>query len=219
MNMDCDKDYFEERYSVLDKNRMAEDKERLDFLKKYLPSKSKIKILDVGCGMGYYLNACDQENWETFGVDISQYALEKAKNYTKARLYQLDLNYKSLPFSDNFFDAITAFDFIEHLRDDKLFVQEVKRVLKKDNGIALFLSPNGHSKYDTDHTHFNIYSQNKLLNMLRQASFTIIHSSEFRGYTQRIIPLRRYRPLNWLNKRLCDLFGCYVKEVIVVFKK
>jgi ubiquinone/menaquinone biosynthesis C-methylase UbiE len=55
--------------------------------------------------------------------------------------YQLDVDEKDLPFEDNFFDAVTALEFIEHLFDPDHFLDEAYRVLKP-NGLFILSTPN-----------------------------------------------------------------------------
>ena len=212
------KDYFKQRIGIFDKNRKIVEKKRLNALKQYILPKKLIKILDIGCGTGYFLALCDKENWQTFGVDISNYALVEASFYTKAELHQVDLNSEQLPFENNFFDAILAMDVIEHLENDESFLQEIKRTLKR-GGFFLLLTPDGHSLYDNDSTHINIYKKKDLINKLKTFGFKILDVKEDRGYTRRVIPLRRYPFINKINQRLCDLFGRYVKEVVITAKK
>lgn len=212
------KRYFHNRVGVLDKNREIVEKERLNILKQYIFNKETIRILDIGCGFGYFLKFCDEEGWQTFGVDHSDYALSKAKNYTKAELFLIDLNKEKLPFENNFFDAIVAIDFIEHLISDTIFLDEANRILRK-NGIFFLLTPNGHSRYDRDLTHINIYEEKDLINRLNNNNFKILNIHGAKGYTERMTPLRRYPFINKFNQRICDIFGKYVKEVIVIATK
>ena len=62
------------------------------------------KALDLGCGLKPRnpFN-CD----ELYGVDIRE---NKDKN-----IYNIDLIVDPIPFKDNFFDYVTAYDFIEHI--------------------------------------------------------------------------------------------------------
>lgn len=62
------------------------------------------KTLDLGCGPDPRnpFN-CDK----IFGIDIKEI---DGKNFLK-----LDLAIDLIPFKDNFFDYVTAFDFLEHM--------------------------------------------------------------------------------------------------------
>jgi SAM-dependent methyltransferase len=48
---------------------------------------------------------------------------------------------KKLPFDDDAFDAVISFQVIEHVKDDRRFVSEARRVLKK-GGVLILTTPN-----------------------------------------------------------------------------
>lgn len=102
----------------------------------------KVRILDIGCGFGYFLKFCDKMGWETYGIDISSYAINVAKKNTKAQLYLYNIENvgKSL-FKENYFDLITMFDVIEHLTYPVIVLKEVHKILKL-NGKLVITTPN-----------------------------------------------------------------------------
>lgn len=218
-NREYNKEYFFRTFSNkgLDKNRLKFEQKRIALIRKHSHTLGG-KILDVGCGLGFFLKVCDELSFDTYGIDGSEYAISQAKNITKAKLSASDLSKKDFPFADNFFDIVTSFDVLEHLENDEIFFREIKRVLKK-NGIAIISTPDGKSEQDKELTHINIYKKEDLINKLKAADFKILDVQEGRGYTHRIVPLRRYSFMNKINQRLCDLFGRYVREVAMTAKK
>jgi 2-polyprenyl-3-methyl-5-hydroxy-6-metoxy-1,4-benzoquinol methylase len=101
----------------------------------------EMKVLDIGCAYGYFLKLCDEIGCETYGIDISKYAIKQAKKETKAKLFVHDVD-KGLPmFSNDFFDLITMFDVIEHLTSPFLTLKEVYRILKP-KGKLVITTPN-----------------------------------------------------------------------------
>jgi len=102
------------------------------------------RILDIGCAYGIFLSFFDKIGWETYGVDISEYALNKARNYTKAKLYLHDVEKGLGLFDNNFFDVITMFDIIEHLRNPIYLLEEAQRVVKQ-KGLIFVTTPNVNS--------------------------------------------------------------------------
>lgn len=154
-------EYFENIYGVVNKERESILNWDFDYLKSQ--KKEITRILDVGCALGEFLAICDRDGLETFGVEISNYAISKAAKKTKAKIFKLDAGHKKIPFANGFFDAVCAFDFLEHVKNSSLVFAEVYRVLKK-GGIFLATTPNGSVLFKNflpyDPTHINIKSSN-----------------------------------------------------------
>lgn len=89
------------------------------------------KVLEVGCAFGDLLSLLDDLGCETFGVDMSKYALDQAKTITKAKLSLHDINKGLEIYKDSSFDVVIAFDVIEHLESPFKFLKECNRILKK----------------------------------------------------------------------------------------
>ena len=95
------------------------------------------RALDVGCGVGFALEylAGPLFDFNVFGVDVSDMAIEQAKlrmrHVTGASQRLLILKNQTLPFDDDFFSLITCFDVLEHLDevDIKAMIAEVDRIL------------------------------------------------------------------------------------------
>lgn len=137
--MTFDKDYFNGEGS---NNRPYKD--MMIMKKVYLPKvndsinlNAGIRILDIGCAFGYFLKCCDEYNCETYGIDVSEYAISQAEKETKAKLYVYDINNNLSIFQDNFFDIVTIFDVIEHIESPYKLLKEVYRVLKTDGNIIV----------------------------------------------------------------------------------
>ena len=90
------------------------------------------KVLDVGCGMAHLLFELTQvvPGLEVYGIDISKYALEHAKEEIRDRLQYGEA--QSLPFEDKQFDLVISLTTLHNLKiyDLKKAVQEIERVSK-----------------------------------------------------------------------------------------
>ena len=97
---------------------------------------SNPRILDVGCGTGANLKMLGLLG-QAEGVDISDQAVEycKRRGLGSVKLGAIE----DLPYEDQSFDIITALDVLEHLDDDVAGLQEMRRVLRPDGRLLLFV--------------------------------------------------------------------------------
>jgi ubiquinone/menaquinone biosynthesis C-methylase UbiE len=93
------------------------------------------KILDIGVGNGYIVNAISSEDTSLTGIDITDSTLKKFSHLAKMCL--ADIHH--LPFKDNSFTTLLMGEVIEHLDDTSLALQEMNRVLDDDGCIVMSL--------------------------------------------------------------------------------
>lgn len=90
------------------------------------------KILDIGCGKGYFLFDFlkVRPDADLYGIDLSEYAINNSKPEIRDRL--LIGNANSLPWEDNSFDLVTSFTTLHNLHayDLELALREMERVGK-----------------------------------------------------------------------------------------
>jgi ubiquinone/menaquinone biosynthesis C-methylase UbiE len=86
------------------------------------------KLLDVGCGMGFMTKRFQELGWESYGVDVSSYATEYARNELGINAYSGTVD--SLNFPDNFFDMVTIILAIEHMPDPKSTLTALHKLMK-----------------------------------------------------------------------------------------
>lgn len=94
--------------------------------------KAGSKILDVGCGKGFLLYDFTKllPGIEVTGLDISEYAIENAKEEIKDNLQVGDAT--SLPFQDKHFDLVISLNTLHNLHSYDLdkALREIERVGK-----------------------------------------------------------------------------------------
>ncbi|MBI4834618.1 MAG: methyltransferase domain-containing protein [Planctomycetes bacterium] len=103
-------------------------------------------ILDVGCGVGYFLfdimNKYSNININMIGIDPALpniYWLNyRVKEENKTNIIGILGDAESLPFKDGIFNAIVTSEVIEHIFDKPKAIREMYRVLKQ--GGRLFMS-------------------------------------------------------------------------------
>jgi SAM-dependent methyltransferase len=96
------------------------------------------KLLDVGTGFGFFLVEMKKRGWEAEGVEISQKAMDYARDVFGLTILPGPLEKAGFP--DNDFDAVTAFYVIEHLSHPMGFLRECYRILKP-GGLLLLRYP------------------------------------------------------------------------------
>lgn len=119
---------------------------RIVTLLDFLAIRDGEKILDAGCGEGFYTMIIGElwPNCEVYAFDYDPKILKAAqkwlgKNNPKIHWQKGDIT--RLPYQDNFFDKIICTEVLEHVPDDKKAVLELYRVLKP-KGLVGITVPN-----------------------------------------------------------------------------
>jgi len=94
------------------------------------------RILDVGCGTGANLKMLARFG-RAEGVDISQQAVDfcRERGLDSVKLGAVE----ELPYETDSFDLVTALDVVEHLDDDVEGLREMRRVLRPEGRVLLFV--------------------------------------------------------------------------------
>lgn len=102
--------------------------------------KKNAQVLDIGCGTGEIDSVIKNKfGTQAYGLDINTLAVEKArKNGVIAKIGDVEQQW---PFNNSSMDSVLCIQMIEHLVNPDFFLQESKRVLKK-NGTVVITTPN-----------------------------------------------------------------------------
>lgn len=138
----------------------------------------KEKVLEVGCGEGRGIDLLLPAVSHFMAVDKLKPAIDRLSNkYPQARF--LTMNFP--PFTgmeDNLFDVVLSFQVIEHIRDDRFFLQEIHRVLKP-GGVALLSTPNRKMSLSRNPWHVREY----LAGELQSLTSNFFNEVEVKGIT------------------------------------
>ena len=96
------------------------------------------RLLDVGCGVGFFLEVAKEQGWDVSGIETSQFA----SAYVRDRL-GLDVSADDLAkadFPDNSFDLITMWDVIAHVTNPGDYLKKAGKLLKQD-GLLVIKTP------------------------------------------------------------------------------
>jgi SAM-dependent methyltransferase len=96
------------------------------------------RLLDLGCGNGDFLCLAREAGWEGYGVEISDVVRAEAERRSGAQVFaSLD----GISDRREFFDVITMWEFIEHLRDPHHSMRAVLALLRP-GGLVALTTPN-----------------------------------------------------------------------------
>lgn len=98
------------------------------------------RVLDLGCGAGYGSAMLARTAAAVIGMDRAHDALTYARSHYADAIYAGGLA-EALPFADASFDAVVAFEVIEHLTAWRSMLSEAERVLRPE-GRLLVSTPN-----------------------------------------------------------------------------
>lgn len=110
---------------------------RLTLIQRYAPLQGK-RVLDVGCGIGMYLQAMRAYTERVYGVDID---LERAVQAHQSLPHIVVAPAERLPFAQHSFEVVLLHEVIEHVEDDYQTIREAYRVLTC-GGRMVILAPN-----------------------------------------------------------------------------
>lgn len=96
------------------------------------------KILDLGAGIGAFLNTMKEKGWEITGIEPDAGARQQAKNLFNIELQETNA---LAQLSANGFDAITLWHVLEHVHQLHTYVERLKSLLRP-NGKLFIAVPN-----------------------------------------------------------------------------
>lgn len=140
---------------------------------------ARLRILDVGCGTGSFLEAFAGKNWKTVGIEPSRDCANFARNLG-LEVYHVKL--EDFKINSERFDVITLWHVLEHFLDPLKMLAKIKSLLS-ESGILIGEVPNADdyrltilknsdfSRFFFHQAHLFYFNRHSLAKVLLRAGF------------------------------------------------
>lgn len=201
-------EFYEQYYG--DRERLLSSAQVLvEKLTKYAPD-NKIRMLEMGAGLGYTLKTAKEKGWEVFGTEISPFAVRYAKEKLGLEIFNGGLDEAKFP--EEFFDLVVMIHVLEHLTNPFKTLKKIFHILK-NSGILYIVVPNiGSFKawlkrekwpYLAPGLHLYHFSPRTLKKIVGKASFRVIHIETSQNIiTAEDLSKTKIAPLSFLGEKL-----------------
>lgn len=152
-------------------------------------------LLEVGCGTGQVLGTVRQfrPDIRLYGTEIHTCGLTFAQNcFSGIEFFQMDA--RRIPFQDEF-DAVCAFDVIEHVDDDLSVLRQLHDACRSGGGIMITVPQHRWLWSSKDETacHKRRYVVKDLCDKVRETGFEVVMTTSFVSLLLPLMYLSRLR--------------------------
>ena len=207
--------YSEEFYNQYygDKSKLMSSAQALiEKIANYIPD-NKIRMLEIGAGLGYTLKAARDKGWDIFGTEISPFAVRYAKDKLNLKIFNGSL--EEAPFADNFFDLVIIVHVLEHLPDPSKILTKIFQILK-NHGVLYVVVPNIANfrawirkerwAYLTPQYHLYHFTPHTLKKIVVKGGFKIVHIETPQNIiTAEYLTKTSIAPLSFLGEKLKNI--------------
>lgn len=137
-------------------------------------------VLDIGCGGGKTIQLLSHinKNGRIYGIDYSEQAVKDSIRANKIEVASGKINIQQasvtdIPFPENYFDVITAFQTHYFWSDLETSIKEVFRVLKED-GCFLITA----ELYKINYHMKSYKTKEEIEHLLKNIGFAVVHINE-----------------------------------------
>jgi 2-polyprenyl-3-methyl-5-hydroxy-6-metoxy-1,4-benzoquinol methylase len=176
------------------------------------------RLLDVGCATGNLLQVAQEHGWDSYGIEISSWAVERARQ-KGLTVYEKPLQECNLESSS--FDVVTLYDVVEHFPNPKNELKEIWRILKP-GGWLIIETPNiesisvkflygPNSDLVQPHAHLVLFSKSTIRRILQTVGFRVTKmrtfplTRTFYAYLRMVVRRLTKIPLRTLGYRIGPL--------------
>lgn len=195
---------------------------KFDILLKHIEyNKIFTNSVDLGCSGDSILTFLDNPQKKSFvdiaSVPLNQYLPKKSstsqRSFKKENWNPLCGDLMKLPYRDQVFDLIFSLDTLEHIKNDKLAISEISRILKK-KGLAVITVPHRKKYYTTQDKiigHYRRYEVKGLINLFKRYNLKLLNYYGVYGQLMRVSKLQSIAP-NKTEKSILKLRNNYISN-------
>jgi SAM-dependent methyltransferase len=222
------RDYFTSQYDEGAEPGSPEFKKWLSLLEHrvrfFKPKKANGRLLDIGCGNGYFLALCRSKGYEVQGIDISEWAAKYASETLglSVRVGRID----DLELPGRHFDIITLWHSLEHTRNPRHAIERAKGWLKA-NGILVIEVPNYEGRdarrYGEDWIgwqfpfHLFHFTPQSLKGLLAECGFHVVKVKDYHSETVKQA-LKRVPVVSIFARRIAKFYSGHSIAVLAELK-
>ena len=110
--------------------RRVSERRRFETLVRLLELHPGERLLDIGCGSGWFSALCQEAGARVWALDMAPAGVARARARFPSVPYFQAGDVYDLPFAEGAFDAVVLSEVVEHLEHLDRALQQVRRVLK-----------------------------------------------------------------------------------------
>lgn len=181
------------------------------FVRNFAFSLRRKRVLDIGCGVGVFIEVAKSRGYSVKGIDINGSVLGLVSEYVRGDVEVADIKKFE---SDEKFDIVTMWYVLEHLPDPESVIRKVWGLLRY-GGVFALSTPNGdgasarfvpkwyYSAVPEDHI-FE-FSPSSLSHLLRRNGFTVRRVVNGGFHPERVVRIGFFREVFGFFQRVIGL--------------
>ena len=164
-------------------------KERRRIIARAIEGLPPTRALDIGAGAGGNTRVLQAAGWQATALEYSDAGVEIARG---RGLDVVQGDARDIPFPDDHFGLVVAYDVLEHIEEDDQVVAEIARVVRPGGRvlIAVPADPRLWSAHDVAIGHVRRYTRASLVALFDDPRF---HIDEVRSWNVLLHPVVRLR--------------------------